>query len=155
VKKRYMVVLGLVGALAAAQFVRPARGNPPTVEANTIASDFGKSSRLVGVLDRSCNECHSNSTEWPWYTEIAPISWLAVSGVREARQSVNFSDWGLYSPEKQRQVLQASCAAATKGTMPGSYYTAIEPRSRLSADDIRTICGAAHQRELTSLEVQP
>lgn len=142
-KKRYMVGIGLLIAFGAMQFIRPGRENPPTDAQAAIAAHIDPSSKLVGVLDRSCNACHSNSTVWPWYTEIAPLSWIAVSGVETARRSVNFAEWGRYSPAQRRHLLQASCAAATTGKMPGEFYTSLEPKARLSAADISVICEAA------------
>jgi hypothetical protein len=61
-----------------AQLVRPQRENPPTDEGRTIQAHMGTTSPLVAVLDRSCGDCHSNDTVWPWYTEIAPLSWNAA-----------------------------------------------------------------------------
>ena len=135
--------LGLLGLLVAAQFVRPSHSNPPTDPNSTIASQYGKSSTLVAVIDRSCAECHSNATTWPSYTQVAPLSWVAASAVKQGRQVVNFSEWARYSPEQQRRLLEASCEAASAGRMPGSFYTSLEPRARLSSDDIATICAAA------------
>jgi hypothetical protein len=69
----------------------------------------GTSSELVAVLNRACNDCHSNVTVWPWYTEIAPLSWLMAYGVKEGRKAVNFSEWAAYPPEGQRILLAESC----------------------------------------------
>jgi hypothetical protein len=143
VKKRYKLAIVLLGVFAAAQLIRHSRENPRTDPKSAIAAHYAVSSSFVSVLDRSCNACHSNSTAWPWYTEIAPLSWYAVGAVKKARQSVNFSNWDRYSPDQRRQLLQASCVAASNGAMPGGFYTALEPKARLSAEDIRTICGAA------------
>src|SRR5215831_19406161 len=89
--------VALVVVFAAAQLVRPNRTNPATDESRTIQAHAGASSELVAVLDRACRDCHSNGTVWPWYTQLAPISWLAVRGVAEGRKAVNFSEWGAYS----------------------------------------------------------
>ena len=78
-------------ALAAAQLVRPDRTNPATDPSRTIGAHAGTASELVAVLDRACGDCHSNDTVWPWYTQIAPASWLMAYGVKEGRKAVNFS----------------------------------------------------------------
>ena len=124
---------------AAAQLVRPDRANPPIEPSRTIAAHVGAASPLVAVVDRSCGECHSNATTWPWYARIAPVSWVLARGVGEGRKVVNFSEWGSYSPSQQRDLLAASCASARAGTMPG-VYAWIRPDARLSAQDIETIC---------------
>jgi hypothetical protein len=132
-----------VVVFAAAQLVRPERANPATDAARTIQAHVGTASGLVAVLDRACRDCHSNGTVWPWYTQIAPLSWLMAYGVKEGRQAVNFSEWAAYSPERQRQLLIESCRDASAGKMPGSY-TLLHPETRLSAQDIETICVAVH-----------
>ena len=131
--------------VAAAQLIRPERANPPTDVSRTIQAQVGTASGLAAVLDRSCRDCHSNGTVWPWYTQIAPASWLIASGVAKGRQAVNFSEWAAYPAEQQRQLLVASCQDASRGKMPGSAWTWLHPEARLSAQDIETICVAARQ----------
>jgi hypothetical protein len=111
----------------------------------------GTTSELVAVLDRSCRDCHSNATVWPWYTQIAPASWLMAYGVREGRTAVNFSEWAAYPPEAQRTLLAASCQDASDGKMPGPY-TLLHPETRLSPQDIETICTAARQVEANAAD---
>jgi Haem-binding domain len=118
-------------AFAGAQLVRPGRANPPTDAGLTIQAQAGTASGLVAVLDRSCGACHSNETLWPWYTQIAPVSWLMALGVREGRKAVKFSEWGVYPPERQRQLLVESCRDAQTGKMPGPW-TLLHPEARLS-----------------------
>lgn len=136
-----------VVVVAAAQLVRPQRANPPTDASRTIQAQVGTASGLVAVLDRACNDCHSNRTVWPWYTQIAPMSWLMVYGVTEGRKAVNFSEWAAYPPGLQRKLLAGSCRDASEGKMPGSPYTLLHPEARLSAHDIQTICAAARQAD--------
>jgi hypothetical protein len=136
----------VVAVLIAAQFLRPNRTNPPTDVNRTIAAHAGVTSELVRVLDRSCGDCHSNSTVWPWYTNIAPFSWFMAYGVNEGRKAVNFSDWVGYSPGQQRKLLTESCHDVMSGKMPGPY-TVLRPETRLSSQDIDTICAAARKAE--------
>jgi Haem-binding domain len=137
----------LVVVFAAAQLVRPERANPATDVRRTIQAYAGTSSGLVAILDRACSDCHSNGTVWPWYSRIAPVSWLMAYGVTEGRKAVNFSEWAAYPPERQRKLLAASCQDTFKGKMPGSPWTLLHPEARLSAQDIETICAAARQAE--------
>lgn len=139
-----------VVVFAAAQLVRPERANPPIDTSRTIQAHLGTANGLVAVLDRSCGDCHSNGTTWRWYTQIAPLSWLMASSVRQGRKAVNFSEWAAYPPEQQHALLVASCQAASQGKMPGPY-TVLRAETRLSAQDIATICAAARQVAATSL----
>ena len=145
-KRLKQAALVLVVVVAAAQLVRPERANPPTDASRTIQAHVGTSSELAAILDRSCRDCHSNGTAWPWYTQIAPVSWLMAYGVTKGRKAVNFSEWAAYPLDQQRAVLVASCQDASAGKMPGAY-TLLHPEMRLSAQDIETICAAARQAE--------
>jgi hypothetical protein len=142
--KQAAVVFVLV--FVAAQLARPERVNPPTDPSRTIAAHLGSSSGLVTVLDRACSDCHSNRTVWPWYTQLAPVSWLMASAVHEGRKAVNFSDWAAYSPEQQRMMLTVSCSDVSDGRMPG-LWTLLHPETRLSSQDIAIVCAAARQTD--------
>ena len=142
--KQAAVVFVIV--VAGAQLVRPERANPATDATRTIRAQVGAGSGLVAVLDRACSDCHSNATAWPWYTRIAPVSWLYAQGVKEGRKAVNFSEWAAYRPNRQRQMLNESCRDASAGKMPG-LYSLVRPGTRLSTQDVEVICTAARQAE--------
>lgn len=131
-------VLTLV-LFAAAQLIRPNRTNPPVLAGHAVQAPLGP------IVDRACGDCHSNATVWPWYSEVAPVSWVMVYGVKKGRQVVNFSEWTSYPADQQRQLLAASCAAVSATRMPGSAWIALHPEARLSSQDIETICAGARQ----------
>ena len=139
----------IVVVFAAAQLARPDRANPPTVTSRTIQAQVGTASGLAAVLDRSCRDCHSNNTVWPSYAQVAPLSWLMARAVAGGRKAVNFSEWGGYSPAAQRTLLSTSCEDASSGKMPGPY-TLVRPETKLSPQDIETICAAARQVEASA-----
>ncbi len=143
--KQAAVVLVIV--FAAAQLVRPERANPAADVNLAIQAHAGAASRLGATLDRACGDCHSNKTAWPWYTNIAPVSWAMAYGVTAGRKAVNFSEWGTYRPERQRKLLVESCQDVSTGKMPGAW-TLLHPEAKLSALDVETICSAARQAEL-------
>jgi hypothetical protein len=137
----------LVVGFAAAQLIRPERANPATDPNRTIQAHLGTTPGLIAVLDRACGDCHSNRTVWPWYTRVAPVSWLMAYGVRQGRDAVNFSEWVAYPARRQRELLDEACRDASHGKMPGSAWTFLHPEARLSVQDIETICAAARQTE--------
>ena len=100
-KRLKRVAAAFVLVLAAAQLVRPDRTNPPTDARRTIEARLGTANGLAAILDRACNDYHSNSTVWPWYTQIAPLSWLMAYAVKEGRNTVNFSAWDVYPAARQ------------------------------------------------------
>jgi hypothetical protein len=74
---------GLLALLAASQLIRPARTNPPIDPRKTLMATEHPPANMVLALDRACHDCHTNSTKWPWYTNLAPISWWIVDHVNE------------------------------------------------------------------------
>ncbi len=141
-RRLIQVAVVFLVVLAAAQLVRPDRANPPIDPTRTIQAHIGTASGLAGIVDRSCRDCHSNATVWPWYTQVAPLSWLMARGVDEGRKAVNFSEWGSYSPSQQRTLLSASCDDVSAGRMPGPW-TLLHPEAKLSARDVEAFCAAA------------
>lgn len=140
-------VVALVALVAAAQLVRPAHTNPATNSAHTLRSRLGATSGVADVVDRSCGDCHSNATDWRWYTQVAPLSWIMARAVSEGRKAVNFSEWSAYSPAQRRALLMLSCLDATNGKMPMGPYLRFRPDAGLSAREIETICAASRQPE--------
>jgi len=83
------LMLAALVVLAVSQVFRPARTNPLTDPAREIDSNLTLDPPVAAVLSRSCNDCHSNRTVWPWYSHVAPASWLVVSDVNRGRKALN------------------------------------------------------------------
>ena len=130
----------LVGLLLIAQFVRPARTNPPVDESQTIQARAQMTPDVAAIFDRSCRDCHSNKTVWPWYTNVAPISWFIANHVSEGRHSMNLSEWGRLDQDRQDRKLRQICDEIQDGAMPLSTYTPLHPGSTLSEQDKKTLC---------------
>jgi hypothetical protein len=150
--KLVLVALSLV--FVATQFVRPARVNPPVVAGHSIEELTALTPQVSEVLKRSCMDCHSNRTDWPWYSNVAPASWFVIDHVNHGRSHLNFSEWGSYDREKVEGHLDAICAFSKGGRMPLDSYTWIHRGARLSPEDVKTLCDwtGAEQRRLASLK---
>src|SRR5579864_8992198 len=105
--KRLAIALLLV--LVAVQIFQPARTNPQIDPKCEIHANLAVDPAVASVLQRSCNDCHSHRTVWPWYSHVAPVSWLVVSDVNQGRQRVNFSEWGSYTAGQRSKFLEAIC----------------------------------------------
>jgi hypothetical protein len=90
------------------------------------------------ILDRSCKDCHSNDTNWPWYSRVAPVSWILSGHVRKGREKLDFSNWAEedHSPHELAEV----CDAVSDGSMPLPSYTWFHPGAKLSNQDVEVIC---------------
>jgi heme-binding protein len=133
------VILPALFLLAGIQLFRPVKTNPPirsSHEINATAAD----PEVARVLFRSCNDCHSNRTTWPWYSSVAPVSWLVVSDVNRGRAALNFSEWGAYRAEAQREHLSEICKEVSEGEMPGFSYTLMHRDAKLSKAEVAAVC---------------
>jgi Haem-binding domain len=136
--KRLTIALLLV--LVAIQIFQPARTNPPIDPKREIHASLAVDPAVANVFQRSCNDCHSHRTEWPWYSRVAPVSWLVVSDVNRGRKSLNFSEWARYRPEEQQKLISEICKEVSEGEIPGLSYTLLHRSAKLSADDVTAIC---------------
>ncbi len=128
--------------LVVIQFFQPERTNPPVNPASTFEAVAKPGPGLAGVVNRACRDCHSNETTWPWYSKIAPVSWLVADDVKEARAHLNFSEWGYYSPEMSRLKLKEACTEVKGGDMPLWIYRLVHAQARLTDADVQAICSA-------------
>jgi hypothetical protein len=123
-----VVVLGV-----AMQLVPVDRPAPPS------GSEIPAPPEVRAVLQRACYDCHSSHTEWPWYSRVAPVSWLVASDVREGTAEVNYSAWDRYTAAEQAKKLAKSRKEVDKGKMPLWFYVAIHRNARLSPADVALI----------------
>jgi hypothetical protein len=97
---------------------------------------------IEAVLSRACADCHSNETNWPWYTNVPPVSWLVASHVQGGRSHMNFSEWNTLQaqPGGAGDRLQGICKEIQSGGMPLTSYLLIHWNAKLTSDDIRAVC---------------
>ncbi|MFN7935161.1 MAG: heme-binding domain-containing protein [Bryobacteraceae bacterium] len=130
-------------AFAGIQFVPVARTNPPSIAARGIDAHLDIAPPVKALLNRSCHDCHSNDTRWPWYSYIAPASWMVAKDVEKARKIMNFSDWTDEAGgklEKAIGLLMASCTDVTVGRMPKPEYVMLHSQAALNKGDIKDFC---------------
>jgi hypothetical protein len=142
---KWIILVALL-LFAVSQFFHPDRTNPIINPTATFEAVAKPSPDAAAIFQRACYDCHSNTTIWPWYSRIAPVSWLVADDVKAGRAHMNFSEWGLLGPEVARERLRNACSEVTAGEMPLWIYRVMHPNSKLSAGDIQVICSAAAQR---------
>lgn len=138
------IVIVLACAFLIAQFWRPGRTNAPLDPSQTIQAHQQVTPQVAGILDRSCQDCHSNTTRWPWYTNVTPVSWFVVDHVTHGREHLNLSEWGKLMPHQKERKLQEICEQVEMGAMPLGTYTPLHPGSALSLEDVRALCDWAN-----------
>ena len=123
-------VLLAVGLLfVAIQFVPVDRSNPP------VTAEVPAPPEARAVLRRACYDCHSNETVWPWYSKVAPVSWLVARDVRKGREELNLSTWDRYATKEQLKKLKESWEEVAEGEMPPWFYLPVHRDAVLSAED--------------------
>ena len=115
-----------MGLLLALQIVPIDRDNPP------VGFDMPAPSAVKSILKRSCYDCHSHETTWPWYGYVAPASWLLAYNVAEARSELNLSTWKAYRPDKRRRLLRDALEEIEEASMPPWEYLLMHGEARLS-----------------------
>lgn len=134
------LLIGIVALFIAAQFVRPARTNPAVDQTQTIQAHLQVTPPVAAILDRSCRDCHSNSTRWPWYSNVAPASWFLIDHVNHGRSHLNFSEWGKLEKREADKRLEEMCEEVSDKMMPMNSYTWIHRSAKLSDADIKILC---------------
>jgi hypothetical protein len=132
--------LVIVAGLVVAQALRPARTNPAEDPARTLEAIAHPPPSVQAVLDRSCRDCHTNRTVWPWYTNVAPISWFVVGHVNEGRHDLSFSNWAAFAPALRAKRLAQMCDLVQRGEMPLTTYLLLHRDARVSDDERQAIC---------------
>ena len=135
-KKLKWGFIGLIVLFLAAQAYQPDRLNPPVDESQTIFATLHVPEDVKAILERSCYDCHSNRTTWPWYSYIAPSSWLTANDVNTGRRMMNLSTWGSYKRSRMLNRLDQISDQLTNHEMPLKRYLLIHPNAKLSQDEV-------------------
>jgi hypothetical protein len=105
-------------------------GAPPDDQA--ILRDAQIDPETLAIIQRACQNCHSQKTEWPWYSHVAPVSWLLAHDVQQARMHMNLSRWQDYSTDDRLRLLSAIGSAVRNRKMPVQRYLLLHPEARLT-----------------------
>ena len=138
--------IGLAILFVVIQFYRPGRGNPPVDPDRTVTAQLDVPTAVNDIFQRSCSDCHSFDTRWPWYSNVAPVSWWLVEHVAHARNELNLSDWARYDARTADHKLEELCEKVEEGEMPLPSYLLIHRSSALDAADIETLCNWANEQ---------
>jgi mono/diheme cytochrome c family protein len=117
----------LIALFVVVQFIplAGAKTNPPV-----IAEPRWNREETKVLAQRACYDCHSNETKWPWYSNIAPVSWLVIHDTNEGRSVLNFSEWGV-----REQEVDEVAETVQEGSMPPRSYLPTHPAAQLNAQE--------------------
>jgi hypothetical protein len=154
--KKVWRIAGIVVALALVgiQFIRPEMTNPPVDPALGGSQQLHADPAVEKLLRSACFDCHSHETEWPWYSSIAPSSWLVARDVKMGRKHLNFSLWGKYSRDRRLVALNDIMEQVSSGEMPFRPYALLHSEARLDSSARNAIVAWA-LREKERLSAAP
>ncbi len=135
-----LLAIVIIALIVLIQLYRPERYFTEEITSDHITKQLTVPANVESILKRSCYDCHSNHTKWPWYSAVAPVSWFVISDVNNGRSKMNFSEWGKYSKNKQAIKLDNICDMINDGKMPLKQYLYIHKDAVLSKEDKDILC---------------
>ena len=136
VKPSLMVLAGILVVL---QFFR---GTPPEVRIdnpNDLIANEIVSAEVATLLRTACYDCHSRESNYPWYSNVTPVSWFMYDHIRHAREELNFSDWATMSKKRKLHKLEEISEEVMEGEMPLPSYTPMHPEAKLTIEQRKLI----------------
>ena len=134
-KRIKMMMLILLIVVIAIQFIQPVPNKNGQVLETDITKVVEVPKDIQGILKTSCYDCHSNNTDYPWYSKLQPGGWWMASHIKKGKEELNLSEFGSYSNRRQQSKLKSIINAIDDGTMPISSYTLIHKNAILSDGD--------------------
>lgn len=124
----------------ALQIKRPNFDDAPVDASKTLEAATQVPENVEAILTRSCKDCHSNETDYPWYAWVQPSAGYLAKHIKEGRMELNFSLWNTYDVRRQRHKLDEICEQSESREMPLASYLYIHWGAKLSDEEIKTLC---------------
>ena len=134
-----LLLIIVVAGLALIQLVRPDRAVLPVDPAQSVEAALVVSPEVKAILVRSCYDCHSRETRWPWYSSVSPVGWLIANDVAEGRRQLDFSTWTQYPADRAARKLDDIVEEVSARGMPMPIYTYMHRDAALSDAQIKLL----------------
>ena len=141
--KKVVIAIGI--ALIAIQFIHPAANKSDQILVTDISKTVTIPGNVQAILKNACFDCHSNNTVYPWYSNFQPMAWFMASHIKEAKEKLNFSEFGSYSPRRQISKLDGIANSIKDDIMPLSSYKMMHKNANLSANEKALLINWAQQ----------
>ncbi len=153
-KSLKIIVIGVFAIFIIFQFIRPARNNPAVTKAETLESAVEVPENVEAILARSCVDCHTNKTNYPWYSNVTPFNWFLARHIDEGRRELNFSVWNTYEKRRKNRKLEQICEQISDRKMPLPSYLWIHRNAELSDNDIKILCDWTIREKAKMAQIQ-
>ena len=132
---RNKIILGAILVFAVLQLFRIEKVEHQEITTDDFLKIESPSEEVVTIMKASCLNCHTNRIDYPWYSEIAPVSWWIADHIEEGREHLNFSEWGLYSDAKKEHKAEESWEEVEEKEMPLESYAFMHSEANLSDEE--------------------
>jgi hypothetical protein len=129
------IMLFLLAGLVVIQFIHPKRNRSEGPQANYIGNAFTVPDDVKGILKKACNDCHSNNTEYPWYSKLQPVDWWMDKHVKDGKKELNFDEYTHKSLRYQYHKMEEVIEMVKEGEMPLDSYTWVHKDAKLTDDE--------------------
>lgn len=127
------ILISLIVLLLVIQLIRIDKTNPETIPTEDFIVLTNPPPNIALQIKESCYDCHSNRTRYPWYADVAPVSWIIKSHIDDGRKHLNFSEWGKYDDKNRQRKLAEAAEEITEGNMPMPGYLLLHGKAALTA----------------------
>lgn len=135
-----IIVICLFAGFLALQLFRPDFDNPPVIYSETLEASTDVPENVQNILKRSCYDCHSNETRYPWYAQVQPSAWFLQDHISVGRDELNFSVWNTYETRRKRRKLDEICEETKGGHMPLPSYLWMHWSADPTDEEISALC---------------
>lgn len=143
--KKVLLAAGIV--FIAIQFIQPAKNINNQVSATDISKTIPVPDNVQTIFKNACYDCHSNNTVYPWYSNFQPMAWFMAGHIKEAKEKLNFSEFGSYSTRRQISKLDGIANSIKDDIMPLSSYKLMHKNARLSTNEKELLIKWAQQSQ--------
>jgi hypothetical protein len=143
--KKILLISGIL--FIALQFIRPVHNKSGQILTTDISMVATIPDTVLTLLKNACDDCHSNNTDYPWYSNIQPIGWLMAYHIKKAKNQLNFSDFGSYSQRRQLSKLDGIANSIKDNIMPLKSYKIMHKPAQLGTDEKTLLINWAQQSQ--------
>jgi hypothetical protein len=129
------ILWALLIILVIIQFIRPEKNKSTAISANDLSKHYEVPANVQGILKKACNDCHSNNTVYPWYSNIQPVGWWLQNHVNEGKKELDFSEFSKYPPKRQHHKMEEVIEQVKDGHMPLNSYLWIHNEAKLTKEE--------------------
>ena len=142
-----IIAIAIAAGFIVLQFFRIDKTGQPIVQAETLEAAVFVPADVSQIMVRACNNCHTNSTIYPWYANVQPVGWFLKGHIDDGHRKLNFSVFNTYTPKKKAQKLEEVCDQVESKEMPLPSYLWIHSEAVITESDAKALCDWAKQEK--------